>query len=140
MKRLTFFIPIILACLFLSACKENNLDINPHSITCVVIKDSYGSILTKDRNDIKALLYAINKAVPDPRSSDTPKITTIVLYFNDKPVYTLKSSKSLFNIQETQYCEKSGAFEDAVSAIRNSRRQTAVKSKLDQLQEKIKKI
>ncbi|MFH1692133.1 MAG: hypothetical protein ABIC68_06185 [Candidatus Omnitrophota bacterium] len=140
MKRLTFAASIVFVCLFLTACKENYLDINPHDITRVVIRDSYGSITTKDRTDIKALLRAINKAVPDPQFSDTPKITTIQLYLNNRLAYTLVSAKSLFNLEETQYCEKTGAFDDAVSAIKNRRRAKAMRSKLDQLQQTIEKI
>lgn len=140
MKRLTFPILGIFACLLLGACKENHPDIDPHTITRVIITDSYGSISTKNRHDIKTLISTMNKAVPDDRPRYDPKITTIELYFNNKPAYTIKANKSFFNIEEIQYFEKTGAFEDAVSAIRNSRREKSAQDKLDYLQEKIEKI
>ncbi len=139
MKRLSFPL-IILTCLLLAACKEENASIDPRTITCVVIRDPYGAASTRDRHDIKTLISAINKAVPDGRFDERPKITAIELYFNDKPAYTIRSNKCLFNIEEIQYYEKTGAFADAVSAIRNQRREKSVESKLDYLQEKIKKI
>lgn len=140
MKRLTFVLLVLSACLLLPACKKENADIDAHYITRVVIRDPYGITSTKDRHDIKMLISAINKAAPDATFDLKPKIVLIELYFNDRLAYILKSNESFFTIEDTQYREKTGAFEDAVSAIRNERREKSVKSKLDYLQTKIKKI
>lgn len=94
MKRLSLLL-LILACFILNSCKEYHLDIDPHEITRVVIKDQYGFISTKNRKDIKKLISAMNKALPNPVPGDNPKMTVIELYLNNKLAYSIQASALL---------------------------------------------